>query len=227
MEKKNNSGMLFGILIGIIIMLLVVIGLFAIGTIGFKSNISTDKKEKTNDYNAINSNEQVNNNSSEKVDNIEQKLETSPFDSDKLDAIISNNVTVPISEIVIKEYEETKNGEYYYLKLLSNGRINIVKNKDSNHYTDFISNISNVIDVAELPMRGTENSMYYFLLSNGDVYYYILQDLSKGKKEATKVNDVSEVKRIINTTIYVKANQPPTFAIVAITNDEYKVIASE
>ena len=227
MEKKNNSGMLVGILIGIIIMLLVVGGLFATGTIRFKSTIFTDKKEKTNDSNVINRNEQVNNNSSEKVDNIEQKLETSPFDSDKLDAIISNNVTVPISEIVIKEYEETKNGEYYYLKLLSNGRINIVKNKDSNHYTDFISNISNVIDVAELPMRGTENSMYYFLLSNGDVYYYILQDLSKGKKEATKVNDVSEVKRIINTTIYVKANQPPTFAIVAITNDEYKVIASE
>ena len=227
MEKKNNSGMLVGILIGIIIMLLVVGGLFATGTIGFKSTISTDKKEKTNDSNVINSNEQVNNNSSEKVDNIERKLETSPFDSDKLEAIISNNVTVPISEIVIKEYEETQNGEYYYLKLLSNGRINIVKNKDSNHYTDFISNISNVIDVANLPMRGTENSMYYFLLSNGDVYYYILQDLSKGKKEATKVNDVSEVKRIINTTIYVKANQPPTFAIVAITNDEYKVIASE
>ena len=226
MEKKNNSGMLVGILIGIIIMLLVVGGLFATGTIGFKSTISTDKKEETNDSNVINSNEQVNNNSSEKVDNIEQKLETSPFDSDKLDASISKNVTVPISEISIKEYEESINGEKYYLKLLKNGKINISKNNDRD-FTDYISNISNVIDVAELPMRGTENSMYYFLLSNGDVYYYILQDLSKGKKEATKVNDVSEVKRIINTTIYVKANQPPTFAIVAITNDEYKVIASE
>ena len=226
MEKKNNSGMLVGILIGIIIMLLVVGGLFATGTIGFKSTISTDKKEKTNDSNVINSNEQVNNNSSEKVDNIEQKLETSPFDSDKLDASISKNVTVPISEISIKEYEESINGEKYYLKLLKNGKINISKN-NGRDFTDYISNISNVIDVANLPMRGTENSIYYFLLSNGDVYYYILQDLSKGKKEATKVNDVSEVKRIINTTTYVKANQPPTFAIVAITNDEYKVIASE
>ena len=226
MEKKNSSGMLVGILIGIIIMLLVVGGLFATGTIRFKSTIFTDKKEKTNDSNVINSNEQVNNNSSEKVDNIEQKLETSPFDSDKLEASISKNVTVPISEISIKEYEESINGEKYYLKLLKNGKINISKN-NGRDFTDYISNISNVIDVANLPMRGTENSMYYFLLSNGDVYYYILQDLSKGKKEATKVNDVSEVKRIINTTTYVKANQPPTFAIVAITNKEYKLIASE
>lgn len=224
-EKKSN-GMLFGILIGLIIALIIGGFLFVTGTIGFKSNLSTDKKEETNDSNVINSNEQVNNNSSEKVDNIEQKLETSPFDSDKLDASISKNVTVPISEISIKEYEESINGEKYYLKLLKNGKINISKN-NGRDFTDYISNISNVIDVAELPMRGTENSMYYFLLSNGDVYYYILQDLSKGKKEATKVNDVSEVKRIINTTIYVKANQPPTFAIVAITNDEYKVIASE
>ena len=37
MEKKNNSGMLVGILIGIIIMLVVVGGLFATGTIGFKT----------------------------------------------------------------------------------------------------------------------------------------------------------------------------------------------
>ena len=76
-------------------------------------------------------------------------------------------------------------------------------------------------------MRGTENFMYYFLLYNGDVYYYTLQDLSKGKKEATKVDNISKVKRIINTTTYVKGNQPPTFSIVAITEDEYKVIASE
>lgn len=42
MEKKNNSGMLVGILIGIIIMLLVVGGLFVTGTIGFKTNANTD-----------------------------------------------------------------------------------------------------------------------------------------------------------------------------------------
>ena len=40
-EKKNNET-LVGILIGIIIMLLVFVGLFAIGTIGFKTNTTTD-----------------------------------------------------------------------------------------------------------------------------------------------------------------------------------------
>ena len=42
MEKKNNSGMLVGVLIGIIIMLLVFVGLFATGTIGFKTTANTD-----------------------------------------------------------------------------------------------------------------------------------------------------------------------------------------
>lgn len=41
-EKKNNSGMLVGILIGIIIMLLVFVGLFATGTISFKSTTTSD-----------------------------------------------------------------------------------------------------------------------------------------------------------------------------------------
>lgn len=224
-EKKSN-GALVGLLIGIVLTLLLVGGLFATGTIGFLSNVSNDKKEETNNSDIINSNEQVNNKASEKVDNIEQELKTSPLDSDKLYASIAKNVTIPITEISIKEYEESINGEKYYLKLLKNGKINISKN-NSRDFSDYISNISNVIDIAELPIRGTENSMYYFLLSNGDVYYYFLQDLSKNKKEATKVNDVSEVKRIINTTTYVKGNQPPTSSIIAITEDEYTLVASE
>ena len=225
MGNKKNNGTLVGIIIGVILTLLVVGCLFTTGTIGFKTNISTDKKEETNDSNVINSNEQVNNNSSEKVDIIEQTLETTPFDNDKLHASISKIVTVPIAEISIKEYEESINGEKYYLRLLKNSKINITKNYSD--FTSSISNISNVVDVVRLQMRGTENFMYYFLLSNGDVYYYTLQDLSKGKKEATKVDNISKVKRIINTTTYVKGNQPPTFSIVAITEDEYKVIASE
>lgn len=42
MEKKNNSGVLVGLLIGIIIMLVIGIALFATGTIGFKTNTTGD-----------------------------------------------------------------------------------------------------------------------------------------------------------------------------------------
>ena len=47
MEKKNN-GTLVGILIGIILTLLVVGGLFATGTIGFKTNTTTDGGQSSN-----------------------------------------------------------------------------------------------------------------------------------------------------------------------------------
>ena len=49
MEKKNSSGMLVGILIGIIIMLLVFIGLFATGTISFKTSTTNDNGQTIGD----------------------------------------------------------------------------------------------------------------------------------------------------------------------------------
>ena len=48
MEKKNNSGMLVGMLIGIIIMLVVVGGLFATGTIGFKTTTTDNGQGSEN-----------------------------------------------------------------------------------------------------------------------------------------------------------------------------------
>lgn len=54
MEKKNN-GILVGILIGIIIMILVFIGLFATGTIGFKTSTTTDN-EQTSENSETNNN---------------------------------------------------------------------------------------------------------------------------------------------------------------------------
>lgn len=53
MEKKNNSGILVGIIIGIVITLLVVGGLFATGTVSFKTATTTDNGQ-TNENNQIN-----------------------------------------------------------------------------------------------------------------------------------------------------------------------------
>ena len=74
MEKKNNSGMLAGILIGIIIMLLVVGGLFVTGIIGFKTNTTTDNGQTSE-------NNQGNNTISETQNsNIQEKTKKN-FDS--------------------------------------------------------------------------------------------------------------------------------------------------
>ena len=68
MEKKSNSGLLVGILIGIIIMLVIFIGLFATGTVSFKSTTTTDNKQTSeNEQNSENNDDTANNDS--KADN--------------------------------------------------------------------------------------------------------------------------------------------------------------
>ena len=52
MEKKNNSGLLVGIIIGLVIALIIGGCLLATGTIGFKTNI-TNNNEQTTDNNEI------------------------------------------------------------------------------------------------------------------------------------------------------------------------------
>ena len=62
MEKKNNNGVLIGLLIGIIIMLLVFIGLFATNTISFNTKETTmnnQTKENNQSEKAIKSNNTV------------------------------------------------------------------------------------------------------------------------------------------------------------------------
>lgn len=54
MEKKNNNGMLVGILIGLVIAVIIVGGLFATGTIGFKVSTTTNNGQ-------INENNQTDN----------------------------------------------------------------------------------------------------------------------------------------------------------------------
>ena len=72
MEKKNNSGILVGVLIGIIIMLLVVGGLFLTGTISLKTTTSTDNKQNTaNKQTSEDSKNEINpakNNSTNEID---------------------------------------------------------------------------------------------------------------------------------------------------------------
>ena len=65
MEKKNNNGVIVGILIGIVIMLLVVGGLFLTNTISFNSKSGANEKASSNN----NSNHNIEqSNSSESID---------------------------------------------------------------------------------------------------------------------------------------------------------------
>ena len=227
MKEGKRKNILIGVLLLIVVALVAFVVLILTNTINIKLGDKSNNNVEISDNNNVGDNssnetksDSATNNTVECGQDALQEFKLDTFDSDKFETGGQEYL-----ETVIKEYEETIGEEKYYLRLIKNGKINIT-NK-SGDFSNFISNISKVVDVAELPIKGTENSVYYFLLSNGDIYYYKLQDLSVGLKEATKVDNIAKVKRIVNTITYVKGNQPPTFSIVAITDANYIVIASE
>ncbi|MBQ2873173.1 MAG: hypothetical protein IJE89_04175 [Bacilli bacterium] len=200
-NQKNNKGVI-ALLIVIIIILSVLCVLFATGTIDLKSN----------DANIIDTNQNVNNNNVQEND----EFSLTTFDADKL------NSDVPYAvDVAVKVFEETVAEKKYYVRLLKNGKINITQ--DYHDVTTIISNIENVVDVVGLPVRGSEDYSFYFLLSNGDVYYYGLKDFNTSKI-ATKVNEVSKVEKIFLAETIIKANQPPYFELIAISDGKYTVI---
>jgi hypothetical protein len=69
------------------------------------------------------------------------------------------------------------------------------------------------------------NCYYYFLLSNGEVYYYNLFDIDSNKLVANKIQGLSLVKRLIVPYSYYSGNVPPSYKLIAITNkNEYVTI---
>ena len=74
MEKKNNNGVLVGILIGFIVALLVGICLFATETISFRTT-TTNNNEQNSENNQINTNDSNNTQEETNYENYEELLE--------------------------------------------------------------------------------------------------------------------------------------------------------
>ena len=122
MEKKNNNGMLVGILIGIIIMLVVVGGLFATGTIRFKTSKTSDNGQ-TSENNQMtstetNQSETINNNSNEKSSWVDYLLSRHLLDA-KITRVRSKDLgdSVDLNKTVTIEINDVK-------ELLSNLKSN-------------------------------------------------------------------------------------------------------
>ena len=109
MEKKNNSGMLVGILIGIVITLLVVGGLFVTGTIGFKTN-TTNNNEQNKSSNTEN-NEVSNNEVSNNEDSLINNTYIGYFRNDKI-AYSTTLVLLDNNEFKICMRTECLEGKY-------------------------------------------------------------------------------------------------------------------
>lgn len=125
MEKKNNNGVIIGLLIGIIIMLLVFVCLFATNTISF-SNKTEDNNQQANEYNDAEEKNKNSNNQAlievklpsnekitiskeyEKIFNNNEKIivKTDNYGSHFGDIKISNNSELTLSECLEKILDE-------------------------------------------------------------------------------------------------------------------------
>lgn len=85
--------------------------------------------------------------------------------------------------------KDVYNGEYSF-KLDIDGRINI-------NFENYISNISNTEDI--LLFNSLEgDSILYILTSDGSVYMYETSNYQSGKYDAVKIDEYSDIDRIIN-----------------------------
>ena len=116
MEKKNNSGMLVGILIGIVITLLVVVGLFATGTIGFKTSTTSNSIQKDENKSETTSNEKI-----------DSALENSLY---KMLGIIEDSTWGDCLNYMLSSNDYKTNAKQIFGLYASNNSLN------TNHYND-------------------------------------------------------------------------------------------
>lgn len=84
-----------------------------------------------------------------------------------------------------------------------------------------IKNVSDVIDIISFSSDagGLEVANCYMLTKSGDVYKYSIIDLTEKKYEATKVENVSGVEKIMEVSWSAQENAGGSFALVAITKE--------
>ena len=112
MEKKNNNGVLIGILIGIIIMVLIVIGLFATNTISFNTKkTSTNNQEKENIQETTKENKEIN---EEQNTNKVTNENTQSFKGEYVHNLSNGDK-------VYTDY--TEDGAFYYKRIDSNNNV--------------------------------------------------------------------------------------------------------
>ena len=177
MEKKNNNGLLVGLLLGLVIAALVVGGLYVTGNINFKKTITNNEQvsenNNTKEKNAIKNNE--NNEINKSTDGVEKQGSV----NDNVNEVTFNNEKISVLDLTQEIIHISSGGVQsinpnydYYIDLKLSGKVKIrtlgmsSQNSDES-YEDFISNVSNVIDIIEFPVPAEPNEqiIYIFLQS--------------------------------------------------------------
>ena len=195
LQRKGSVGIFAGILIGLLIAVFVVGGYYTVGIIDLKKNTKND--------------EQIN----EKKDNVQDQtdvkvesdylklIDISNFDTSKLNypnGAIKDSVLQEISvdnegNDAIEGNEET----HVQMQLILDGRVKVVYTGRADSGDFYLSDINDAVQLINFTTTdGPREQLFYILLSNGDVYYYRVGDAYDKKAVATKVNNVSKIKRL-------------------------------
>ena len=206
MENQKNNKRVISLLIVIIVILSVLCVLFATGTISFKSNdvyndennsIINDTKEETTDkyfYDV-------------KDLNVKALPEYQVFG----DISKNKNVVETVDFGFEKDYSA-------YLDLSGNVTVQKYSKSENEKGITGNLNVNGIIDVVHFSVPAVEaEQLLYLLTDNGDVYYYRIGDIEKNSFNATKVESVSNVKKIFISN-FSKANAGGSWALFAITS---------
>ena len=124
-----------------------------------------------------------------------------------------------IKSVVVEDWQKKWK---FYLKLSWDGKVYIHDSDDN--IKGVISNLDNVIDIVEYSNSPLDIHNFYFLTKDGYVYNYKGSDLLVDKYLSTKIENVSNVDRII--LLNFCGEQACGWQWLAITNDEKYIYLS-
>lgn len=212
MEKEKSNKKVIALLIIIIVILLVLCILFATETISFKSNQPNNENNKPSENIADNiddNNTTVENTTQKYFYNVEELNVKTLSEYPNFSDISENTNIVEKIDFGYDEYEAT---------LDLSGNVNIIRHSETEE-TNINLNISGVIDIIHFSVPSVETEqLLYLLTDNGDVYYYKIKNVEENNYNVTKVENVSDVKKIFISNSS-KENAGSSWALFAITNN--------
>lgn len=217
MENQKNSKGLVVLLAVLVVILGALCVLFATGTISLNNKTTTNDDLNTGNNTVI-----ENNNTS---DNTKQEATIKYFydvKDLKVKALPEYQVFADISTNtnVVEKVDFGFEKDYAAVLDLS-GNVTVQKYSKSENDKGITGklNVTGVIDVVQFNIPSMEaDQLLYLLTDDGNVYYYRIGDIEKNSFNATKVESVSDVKKIFISN-YSKANSSGSWALFAITGN--------
>lgn len=196
-----------GVIIGILISLLAVGGLYYFNVISFNNEKEANNKE--DDKVVEESNKEINNSKEENTFYDVSKLNVKNLEKWEVfsDLSLCENSS---EEITISDKITA------YLKIT--GQVQLKEHTENGSNTNVL-NVDNIVDIVKFDVPADySEQLIYMLKDNGDVYYYKVGELDNNNYNVTKVEDVSNVKKLF-ISHFNKKNAGGSWALFAITEN--------